>query len=186
MTASLPSTLLRLWSLTGRSPLDPAANWNHFFDPIGLILLAPSEKNHYWCTPINSLPFASTGGDGVHYGLVSDGDGFTDFSPVVMTVPMCDTPNLIVGANLREFLSLGCRFGYFALEQLVYDREHTLKEIASGRFDPEQEERERRLLRQLTEAFNLKPWSNPATRLGELGLAFGSTLQLPHTSESAA
>lgn len=186
MTASLPSMLLRLWSLTGRSPADPASGWNHYFDPIGLILLAPSGKNHYWCTPTNSLPFATTGGDGVHYSLVSAGDGFTDFSPVVITIPMCDTPNLVVGANLKEFLCLGCRFGYFSLEQLVYDRERTLKEIASGRFDPEQEEKERRLLRKVTDAFNLKPWSNPAARLEELSVAFASALRLPKTSESAA
>ncbi|GAA0717273.1 hypothetical protein [Dokdonella soli] len=186
MTASLPATLLQLWSLTGRSPSHSAADWNHFFDPIGLILLAPAAKNNYWCTPLNSFTFAATGGDGVHYGLVNTGSGFTDFSPVVMTVPMCDTPNLIVGANLKEFLSLGCRFGYFALEQLIYNRERTIRELATGQFDPEQEEKERRLLKSITEAFNLKPWANPAARLEELAVAFTATLQLPEASESAA
>ncbi len=41
----------------------------------------------YWCTPSNSITFATTGGDGVHYGLLDIGSGFNDESPVVMTVP---------------------------------------------------------------------------------------------------
>lgn len=179
MSVIHPSTLLQLWNITGRNLNDEGPDWNSFFDPIGLILLAPPRNYGYWCTPINSLTFAVTGGDGVHYGLLDVNGEFTDFSPVVMTVPTCDTPNTIVGANLREFLSLGCRFGYFALEQLVYQREDTLRELTLGRFDPEQGEDESRLLNNLTKAFNLKPWAAPRHRLEELEAVFGPRLQMP-------
>ena len=114
------STLQQLWDLAGGDPDDTSCDWNGTFDPVGLVLLAPPRNEGYWCTPTNSLTFAITGGDGVHYGLMAINGEFTDLSPVVMTVPMCDTPNKIVGANLKEFLALGCRYGYFALEQLVY------------------------------------------------------------------
>jgi hypothetical protein len=35
----------------------------------------PLEWDGYWCTPVNSIRFASTGGDGTHFSLVySDED----------------------------------------------------------------------------------------------------------------
>jgi len=137
-------------------------------------------------TPTNSLTFAVTGGDGVHFGIVETNGEFTDFSPIVMTVPMCDTPNTIVGANLREFLALGCKFGYFALEQLIYAREETLRELALARFDPEADKKERALLQELISTFALAPWANPTHRLAELTSMFASALRLPPQAESAA
>src|SRR5688572_18028969 len=38
--------------------------WNTFFDPIGLVLQLPPTNWEYWCTPKNSLTFATTSGDG--------------------------------------------------------------------------------------------------------------------------
>lgn len=38
-----------------------------------------------------------------------------------MTVPASGGQSVVVGADLFEFLSLGARRGYFALEQLAYD-----------------------------------------------------------------
>jgi len=180
------STLRQLWDLAGGDLNDSSCDWNDTFDPVGLILLAPPRNQGYWCTPSNSLTFATTGGDSVHYGLLAINGEFTDFSPVVMTVPMCDTPNTIVGANLKEFLALGCRYGYFALEQLVYDKHATLKELELARFDPECEQRERDLLQRVTSTFNLRPWQNPAQRLQELQELFASEVQLPPEAEGAA
>jgi hypothetical protein len=179
------STLLQLWNLAGGDPTDASSDWNVTFDPIGLILFAPPRNEGYWCTPLNSLTFATTGGDSVHYSLLATNDEFTDLSPVVMTIPMCDTPNMIVGANLEEFLALGCRFGYFALEQLVYKRHATLQELALARFDPETGQGERLLLQRIASSFNLVPWTNPESRLAELDMLFTSSLQLPPENEIA-
>jgi hypothetical protein len=178
MNNKIPPTLLQLWKFAGNDSSASNSDWNLTFDPIGLILLTPPRNYGYWCTPTNSLTFATTGGDGVHYGLLATNGEFTDFSPVVMTVPMCDAPNTIVGANLREFLALGCRFGYFALEQLIYRRKETLLDLKNARFGPEIGIRERGLLVQLASAFEVLPWTNPEQRLSELDVLFTSTLQL--------
>ena len=83
MSPVMPPTLKRLWDLTGVSLDSPDAEWNQFFDPIGLILLGRLQSFDYWCTPSNSITFATTGGDGVHYGLLDIGSGFSNESPVV-------------------------------------------------------------------------------------------------------
>lgn len=180
------STLQELWSLAGGDPTDAGSDWNDAFAPVGLILLAPPRNYSYWCTPLNSLTFATTGGDGVHYGLLSTDGEFTDSSPVVMTVPMCDTPNTIVAADLREFLALGCRFGYFGLEQLVYDRHATLQELELARFDPDASQGERMLLERIASTFKLEPWVAPARRLDELHAMFASAVRLPPEALGAA
>lgn len=172
------STLRQLWDLAGGNPDDPSCDWNDTFDPVGLILLAPPRNEGYWCTPTNSLTFATTGGGGTHYGLLATNGELTDLSPVVMTVPMSDTPNTIVGANLKEFLALGCRYGYFALEQLVYDEDATLKELELARFDPEYEQHERDLLQRISSTFNLKPWQSPTEHLQQLQIRFAPEVQL--------
>lgn len=180
---AIPSTLVKLWNLADGDPTNPESNWNATFLPIGLILLTPPENYGYWCTPTNSLTFAGTGGDGVHYGLLAENGQFTDSSPVVMTVPMCNTPNMVLGANLLEFLALGCRFGYFSLEQLIYEPEETLQELEQFTVDEEMGADECALLRLLTEEFQLSPWPNPRQRLAELQAMFLSSLQLPHSSK---
>ena len=165
---SLPTLVSDLWRLAGGNPQDPSCNWNVAFDSIGLILFAPPRHGGYWCTPTNSVTFATTGGDGVHYSWLVDPEIGLDFAPIVMTVPMCDTPNLIVGANMREFLSLGCRYGYFALEQLIYHRQRTLDELASKSIPKDATTVERELLRKISDSFNLQPWEAPEERLATL------------------
>lgn len=164
----IPALLSRLWELAGANPLDDCADWNSAFDRVGLILLAPPRHGGYWCTPQNSIAFATTGGDGVHYSWVILPGTPIDCSPIVMTVPMSDTPNVIVGANLREFLCLGCRFGYFALEQLVYDFDRTVSALENGELDAEATNQERNLLNRLSTALDLNPWEDPLARLKSL------------------
>jgi hypothetical protein len=66
----------------------------------------------YDATPADSVMFASTGGDGVHFSAL-DSDG-----AVVMTVPMAfDSPNHVLGKDIPEFLALGRRTGYFHLDR---------------------------------------------------------------------
>ncbi len=168
----MTTTLLALWQLTEIQLDKNAPEWNGYFDPIGLILHGRLENRGYWCTPRNSITFASTGGDGVHFGLLDIGSGFTDSAPVVMTVPMCDTPNTVVGVSLIDFLALGCRQGYFALEQLVNDRETRLAALDSKDFDPYYTENERNMLKSISLRFGLSPWENHADRLSELQRQF--------------
>ncbi|MGQ0846125.1 MAG: hypothetical protein ACT4QF_18520 [Sporichthyaceae bacterium] len=131
------------------------------FDPVGLIL-QPADRATEWdydATPLGATTFASTGGDGVHFSLVESPAN----SVIVMTVPMMwDRPNVVVGGNLQEFLSLGCRFGYFELEQLAYDLAGTAGAIQTA------VEEDEVLLSELRRRLGLKPWPSVRTRLEEL------------------
>lgn len=98
-----------LWRLAHRLAAETAAEPASVFEPVGLFLEDPGQQRtwDYDATPANSIAFASTGGDGVHFSALAVGIG--DAAPVVMTVPVAfDTPNHVVGGSLREFLALGC------------------------------------------------------------------------------
>jgi hypothetical protein len=145
----------------------------HGLDDVGL-LFWDSFASHT-STPINVVPFATTGGDGTHYSLLPLPETCPDDWPVVMTVPFgWDRPNTVVGATLHEFLCLGCFFGYFALEQLAYDheREETIAELGL-RSDPEDAwPRKKHLLAQMRAKFELAPWNSVRSRLNELDSQF--------------
>ena len=164
----MTESLAKLQSITGTNLSGDSSDWNDYFDPIGLNLEGKLENYEYWCTQKNSITFASTGGDGVHFGLLDIGNGITEESPVVMTVPMCDTPNTVVGSNLVDFLSLGCRQGFFVLEQLIYQFDVMVDELDSGLYGEEMEEAELDQLDAISSGFNLSPWTNHKAKLANL------------------
>ncbi|MDH5415417.1 MAG: hypothetical protein OEW87_14870 [Flavobacteriaceae bacterium] len=92
-----------------------------FVNYCGLEPIRPMKQYGYDCTPKNSLTFATTGGNGVHFGLVNELNEKGIKGPIVMTVPMVPNANVIVAEDLDEFFSLGYHVGWFALEQIVYD-----------------------------------------------------------------
>ncbi|MEM1135418.1 MAG: hypothetical protein AAGI07_06220 [Bacteroidota bacterium] len=98
-----------------------------FVDYCGLEPVRPMKCLGYFCTPKNSKTFASTGGDGVHFGLVNGQNNKGNLGPIVMTVPMAEDNNVIVAENLEEFFSLGYYVGWFALEQIVYNLDETIE-----------------------------------------------------------
>lgn len=139
-------------------------------DVLGLRLADDLEHGGYWCTPTNSVVFASTGGDGVHFSLLDTGSGFGDESPVVMTVPMAADPNWIVGEDLLDFLSLGIDSGYFVLESLAYgaDFEHDIRGSADSSLST--------FLGELAQRFGLHAWEHVDERLKFLDERYGDTL----------
>jgi hypothetical protein len=142
----------------------------------GISLYRPPLPNGaYWCTPVNSRMFASTGGDGCHFSFLLVDGKWSGNSPVVMTYPSSGghSYNAIVGENLREFLSLGVGTGYFALAELSFRTEEFLKQYpCPGEFAPSVGELQRRLLAELTRRFNLVGWRNPKVRLRQLRSRF--------------
>lgn len=141
-----------------------------YFNGLGLFGLFTGEMEYSgdWCTPRNSLTFASTGGDGTHFSFLLIGGALNDESPIVMTCPASsDRPNMIVGANLRDFLCLGMHCGYFVLEQLLYSR---------GKYDVRESDHitptYRRVLDFLVERLSLTPWLDVADRLQALEYEF--------------
>ncbi len=131
---------------------------------VGLAIHDELRRNGYDCTPSNCLTFASTGGDGVHFSII---ETLGARSPVVMTVPMnFGEENLVIADSIYEFLCLGCKYGYFALEGLVYDVEETAQEIEESNaqtYSDLEDEKEAQLLSSLSDAFNLKPITDVAS-----------------------
>lgn len=176
-SAVFPSGFTRLWSLARE--LTPAGkNPAAIFDcsGVGLILEARLCRAGNSSTPINSLTFAHTGGDGVHFGFLMLAERMPDEMPVVMTVPMSDIGNIVVGENFLEFLRLGCRNGYFSLEQLAYDPTEWIERIqGQSVFTSEDTDG---LLRAISERFGLEPWRSVGDRLAELQSMYGPRIEL--------
>ncbi len=148
------------------------------FDPIGLL---PCDNGPTTSPPFPKLAhlFASTGGDGVHFSILrqENVDSLAGL-PVLMTVPMAfEQANWIVGANLHEFLCLGCRTGFFSLERIAYDdlRDSEFLGLAS-KYVPNQDEVP--ILSALRKRFELHPWDEIPNRIAEL-----QELYLPHIGE---
>ena len=93
----------------------------------GLRVHLALERWTYSSTPANSITFASTGGDGVHFGFLQSTSTTVRDGPVVMTVPMATRANHVVAGSIREFLGLGCIHGWFSLDQLAYRPTHALE-----------------------------------------------------------
>ncbi len=138
-------------------------------DSLGLLLPSRLRPSDYRQTPAGCIPFAFTGGDGVHFSFADTGDGISCACPVVMTAPMnFDAPNLVVGANLREFLALGLRTGYFVLAELLYDREKWIGILATQNWMPGLRPEEIGTLKAIEAEFDISPWTDPGTRLARL------------------
>lgn len=196
--------LEKLWSLADAEAARTGGEPSLMFEPIGLWFDHSLRNAGYLTTPLNSSTFANTGGDGVHYGLLHVEGEVKDNCPVVMTVPMAGE-DVIVGADLHEFLCLGCELGYFPLEQLVYDRDGMIRTLAHPdevwehryrddevffRSNPDRRDemgrslrREQDLLKLLCTEFQLKPWDCLEERLSELQEKYLSLLELPPQPE---
>ncbi|MBE1555511.1 hypothetical protein [Sporosarcina limicola] len=62
----------------------------------------------YAITPPDLIPFAHTGGGGIHFGFLTDFDQITDLheAPIVCVSPTNDPPIRYLARNIQEFLSL--------------------------------------------------------------------------------
>ena len=181
---------MKLWQSAENEAQRTGSPFSLVFDPIGLILFRPVKKEGYESTPVNSLAFATTGGDGVHYSLLCLGGEISDLSPVVMTVPMnFGKENLIVGSDIKEFLCLGCQVGYFFLEGLTYQSEQSetiywlthpdewFEAISQDTDTQDGVNRQKYLLDLLQKELNLKPWEHFEQRLEYLHRQYFSMLE---------
>lgn len=66
------------------------------------------EKEGYFCTPVDSFPFAQTGMDGIHFAVLTDFGNADDLSeaPVIRVSPMDDERVRLVARNLHDFFCL--------------------------------------------------------------------------------
>jgi hypothetical protein len=163
-----------------------------FPDPIyGLwhlgLRLNDLDKHRYpnW-TPLNCRTFAFTGGEGVHFSFLVQQNLISENSPVIITIPPMES--WVVGESLFDFLCLGRHRGYFALEQLAYHQEVTLKVYTEPDWQPSAswhdsvgyvvDDTRRQLLDWLASELNLSPWTS-AARFHDLQERFRPLLELP-------
>ena len=126
-----------------------------FFDAVpdlGFELLDTLENFGYHCTPVNSVAFGATGGDGVHLSLVTSG---ICRGGVVLTTPVGDISNTVVAASFGEFLRLGYYSFFGWLEELGFDPVSPASLYREGGSDLDRSGR--RLRDRLRETFDLRP-----------------------------
>jgi hypothetical protein len=138
---------------------------------IGLDLIDPPERENE-TAPLNSIAFASTGGDDVTFSLLATPSGsFNDGSRVVLTVPHASGSvwdrNFVVGESLYEFLCLGCVSGYDLLESLAYDWDAVVADLGEPDED-EDDPRAATTLREMRRNLDLSAWDCIEPRLTEL------------------
>ncbi len=145
-------------------------------DYCGLEPVRPMKHHGYFCTPKNSLTFAATGGNGVHFGLVNGYNNKGDLGPIVMTVPMADENNVIIAEDLHEFFSLGYYVGWFALEQIVYNLDGIIEYYSKP--DKEMDPEESNFLELVRREMPIKHIALSANRLEELKREYFEKLEI--------
>ena len=173
------------------------SDYDNGLGQMGLLLCPKLENRGSWCTPKNSLTFASTGGDGVHFGFIVRDDKIAEDSPVIVTVPGNfegpEFANHVVADSLRNFLRFGLYRGYFALEQLAYRRDLTLEAYSSPDWQPTEDwhysvgyyldQDEQRVRDFLVERFNLTPLSYTVPEFDALQDKYKPLLDYPADDE---
>lgn len=86
---------------------------------------------HYSVTPLDVIPFASTGGDGIHFGFLTDFGSISDLenAPIVCVSPSNNPPIKLVAKNLTDFIRLVVSIGDAAFldEDYETDEEVTMR-----------------------------------------------------------
>ncbi len=115
-----------------------------------------------WMSPTNAVSFATTGIEGCHFSFILTAEGeWSADCPVVMTVPdshLRVEGNVIVGANLWEFLGLGVRLPFDWLYELYWRPEAFLKQYPDHDADEDSE------AAALARRFGLVAWERDAIR----------------------
>lgn len=145
---------------------------------LGFEILDELKNFGYHCTPVNSVAFGATGGDGIHLSLLT---GEPLAGAVVITVPVGDIANTVVAESFGDFLRLGYHVGFEWLEELGYF------DAAANQKYKEEPARltdvSRHLLQEIRTTFKLVPYDDVAARLEELERHYAAHLRLPDPEE---
>lgn len=84
---------------------------------------------HYTPTPLDAIPFAGTGGDGIHFAFLTDFGRNNDLSnsPIICVSPSNDPPVKLVAKNLTDFLSLVATVGVAEFLDEDYDSDSEIQ-----------------------------------------------------------
>ncbi|MDQ0896823.1 hypothetical protein [Paenibacillus sp. V4I7] len=162
--------------------------------PTGLFLGVDfNEKEGYFCTPVDSFPFARTGGDGIHYALLTDFGLVKDLdeAPVIRVSPMDSDRVRLVARNLHDFFSLHlfdelALLNEFSSEEAYLEsvRKEDARDLNSEWFDHDRWKREKqKVLNEVQGRFNLTPIPKPVQYLQEI--RFERSLQITTLTEDS-
>ncbi|MBW3509441.1 MULTISPECIES: SMI1/KNR4 family protein [Janthinobacterium] len=177
----LPVQLEKLHQVADAAAIKFETSADMVFEPCGLILEMPQIEEQYWCTPTNVVPFASTGGDGVHYSYLKDFVSTNGTLPIIMTLPSADENNVVIAESFEEFFNLGYYVGWYSLEQLVYQEEQAIDYFIK----PDEEHRDyaESRLEYLREALQMRPVPPQMARLAKLREQYFDLLLIPELPE---
>lgn len=162
--------------------------------PTGLFLgINFNEKEGYFCTPVDSFPFARTGGDGIHYALLTDFGLVKDLddAPVIRVSPMDSDRVRLVARNLYDFFSLHFFDALILLNEYPSEeaylesvRKEEARDLNSEWFDHDRWKRgKQKVLNEIQDKFNLTPIPNPVQYLQEI--RFERSLQTTTLTEDS-
>ncbi len=82
-------------------------------------------ERYYSITPIDVIPFASTGNNGIHFGFLTDFGKIKDLekAPIVAIAPTYDPPINIIAKNIEQFLSFVAYSEQASLLADIYENE---------------------------------------------------------------
>lgn len=85
--------------------------------------------HHYSITPLDVIPFAGTGGDGIHFGFLTDFENEKDLenTPIVCVSPSNDPPVKLVANSLKDFLKIVMVIGDAEFLNEDYESEEEVK-----------------------------------------------------------
>ncbi|MEK4439009.1 hypothetical protein [Paenibacillus sp. FSL K6-2862] len=147
-------------------------------EPSGLFLGLDYSQDGYFCTPVDSIPFARTGGDGIHFALLTDFGGVKDLEEaVVIRVSPMDTERVrIIANNINDFFAL-----HFYNESLAWNEfqsedqylDHLKEEQTMDRnsewFDYDRWKFEKgKVLNEVKNKFNILPIEQPFSYIKNL------------------
>lgn len=108
---------------------------------LDLIGLIPIETQYaYAITPIDVIPFANTGGDGIHFGFLTDFGRVSNLAeaPIICVTPTDDPPIRLRARSLDEFLQMATSVPHVELLERFWpgtDEEKITNEMEEFRTD---------------------------------------------------
>ncbi|WP_317981007.1 stalk domain-containing protein [Paenibacillus glycanilyticus] len=139
-------------------------------DPWSALGFYPDDHHSgYSGTPLDVVSFGRTGGDGEHYGFLTEFGAVTSLeeAPIVMVTPMnFDHPAVVIANNIREFLRIALMdSGLFYMEYgSKGDYLEQQSENMDGYVESDEERENRRIVRErLEKELQLPEISDPYT-----------------------
>jgi len=115
--------------------------------------------HHYSMTPLDVIPFAGTGGNGIHFGFLTDFGNQKDLAnaPIVCVSPTNDPPVKLIARNLKDFLRIVVVVGLAELLAHDYESDNEIASELEEWDEGEEPEERKELIALLKSDFNILP-----------------------------